>query len=344
MPANPAGKASDMAKRAVIGGGSGFVGTALTQALEADGYAVSVIGRHGPDARWDDPASIRRVVDGADLVIGLAGKSINARFTDRNREEILQSRIDTTRALHDAIAGAEHPPAVWMNASSAAVYRYALDRAQTEADTERDTGFLPDVTRAWEAELFRGDLPSTRRVALRITFVVGDGPAPALLFRLARFGVGGPQFDGWWFPHRRYRGIGPHPTEPRNPLGRRSRGHQRFSWIHIDDLVGAVRFIRDDARVSGPVNMSAPGVVDNRGLMRALRRVVGMPIGLPSWRFMLEPAMWVLRAEPDLVLNSRWIAPGVLEDAGYAFAFPELEPALRDVREKDSRTAPSSSG
>ncbi len=105
-----------------------------------------------------------------------------------------------------------------------------------------------------------------------------------------------------------------------------------------------MRFIRDDARISGPVNMSAPGVVENRGLMRALRRVVGMPIGLPSWRFMLEPAMWVLRAEPDLVLNSRWIAPGVLEDAGYAFAFPELESALRDVREKDSRTAPSSSG
>lgn len=333
-----------MAKRAVIGGGSGFVGTALKRALEADGFTVSVIGRRGPDARWDDPASILRVVDGADLLIGLAGKSINARFTDRNREEILRSRLETTRALHDAVARAEHPPAVWMNASSAAVYRYALDRPQSEADTEVDTGFLPDVSFAWEHELFRGELPSTRRVAMRITFVLGDGPAPALLFRLARFGAGGPQFDGWWFPHRRYRGIGPHPTEPRHPLGRRSRGHQRFSWIHIDDLVGAVRLIRDDPSLSGPVNMSAPGAVENRELMASLRRVVGMPIGIPAWRFMLEPAMWVLRAEPDLVLNSRWVAPGVLEDAGYAFAFPELEPALRDVRAKDARSASSSSG
>lgn len=321
-----------MTRRAVLGGGTGAVGAALKQALEADGYEVSVIGRRGPDARWDDPASILRVVDGADVVVGLAGKSINARFTDRNRDEILQSRLETTRALHDAIARAEHPPAIWMNASSAAVYRYALDRPQSEADTDVDTGFLPDVSRAWEAELFRGELPTTRRVALRITLVLGAGPATDLLFRLARFGVGGPQFDGWWFPHRRYRGIGAHPTEPRRPLGRRSRGYQKFSWIHIDDVVGAVRTIRDDERITGPVNLSAPGVVDNRGLMAALRRVVGMPIGIPSWRFMLEPAMWVLRAEPDLVLNSRWIAPGVLERAGYAFAHPQLEPALRDIR------------
>lgn len=326
-----------MAKRAVIGGGTGFLGTALKEALEADGYEVALIGRSGPDARWDDPASIRRVVDGADVLIGLAGKSINARFTDANRDEILESRLSTTRALHDAVSQAEHPPRVWMNASSAAVYRYALDRAQTEADTDEDGGFLPDVSRAWEAELFRGDLPGTRRVALRITLVLGDGPATNMLFRLARLGVGGPQFDGWWFPHRRYRGIGPHPTEPRQPLGRRSRGHQKFSWIHIDDVVGAMRLVRDDDGIAGPVNLSAPGVIDNRGLMAALRRVVGMPIGLPAWRFMLEPAMWVIRAEPDLVLNSRWIAPGVLDDAGYTWAHPDLEPALRDVRAASRR-------
>jgi NAD dependent epimerase/dehydratase family enzyme len=321
-----------MSRRAVIGGGSGFLGTALREALEADGYEVAVIGRHGPDARWDDPESVRRLVDGADLLIGLAGRSINCRFTDRNRDEILQSRVDTTRSLHDAVSRAEHPPAVWMNASSATIYRYALDRAQTESDSEFDTGFSPDVARAWEAELFRGELPRTRRVALRISIVLGDGDATELLFRLARFGVGGPQFDGWWFPHRRYRGIGPKPTEPEQPLGRRSRGYQRFSWIHLDDFVGAIRTIRDDDAVEGPVNLAAPGVVTHRGLMKALRRVVGMPFGLPAWRFMLEPAMWVLRTEPELVLKSRWIAPAVLEKAGYRFRFPALEPALEDIR------------
>ncbi|GAA5150108.1 TIGR01777 family oxidoreductase [Microbacterium pseudoresistens] len=318
--------------RAVIGGGSGFLGHALAAGLRADGYDVAVIGRQGPDARWSDQASVDRIVDGAALVIGLAGKSVNCRYTDANRDEILRSRIDTTRALGDAIRAAEHPPAVWMNASTATIYRYALDRAQTEDDTEVDGGFSPDVGRAWEAELFRGDLPATRRIALRTTIVIGPGaPVSDLLFRLARLGVGGPQIDGWWFPHRRYRGIGLAPTEPPAPGYVRSRGRQRFSWMHVDDFVDAVRFLRDHPGIAGPVNMSAPTQVDNRELMAALRRIVRTPIGLPAWRFMLEPAMWVLRTESELVLKSRWVAPAVLTRAGFAFRHPELEPALRDV-------------
>lgn len=326
-----------MARRAVIGGGSGTLGTALRTALEAEGYEVAVIGRHGPDARWGDPASVHRVVDGADVLIGLAGKSINARFTTENRDEILQSRVDTTRMLHEAVAAAEHPPAVWMNASSATVYRYAMDRPQTEADTDYDTGFSPDVALAWEDELFRGELPGTRRIALRITIVLGDGPAGDLLFRLARLGAGGPQIDGWWFPHDRYRGIGPNATEPNTPLGVRSRGRQKFSWIHVDDFVAAVLFLIDHPEVAGPVNLSAPEQVENRELMAALRRTVGMPIGVPAWRFMLEPAMWVLRTEPELVLKSRWVAPQVLTAAGFAFSHPQLEPALRDIRARAQR-------
>lgn len=317
-------------RRAVLGGGRGTLGGALARALTEDGYDVRVIGRNGPDARWDDPDSILRLVDGAQLVIGLAGKSVNARYTDENRSEILRSRVETTRALHEAIARAERPPLVWMNASTATLYRYALDRAQTEQDTDFDTGFSPDVGRNWEAELFRGDLPGTRRVALRTTIVLGAGPASHLFFRLARWGLGGPQYDGWWFPHRRYRGIGPRPTAHRHS-GIRSRGRQRFSWIHIDDFVGAVRFIRDHPEIDGPVNMAAPGAVHNRELMAALRSTVGMPFGLPAWRFMLEPAMWVLRTEPELVLKSRWVAPGVLTDAGYRFAHPELDEALRAI-------------
>lgn len=320
------------APRVVLGGGSGFIGQALKAAFEADGYEVAVIGREGPDARWDDPASVNRVVDGAEIVIGLAGKSVNCRYTDKNRNEILRSRIDTTRALREAIAQAKKPPTVWMNASTATVYRYALDEPQTEASTEFDTGFSPDVGLAWEAELFEGALPKTRRVSLRITIVLGDdGAATALLLRLAKLGLGGPQFDGWWFRHRRYRGIGPNPTEHPAQI-HRTKGRQKFSWIHIDDLVGAVRFIRDHPEISGPVNISAPEQVDNRTLMASLRRTVRVPFGLPAWRFMLEPAMWVLRTEPELVLKSRWVAPGVLTDAGFEFQHPELDGALRDLK------------
>lgn len=323
-------------KRAVLAGGSGFIGQALRRALEDDGYDVAVIGRNGPDARWDDPESVRRVVDGAEVLIGLSGKSVNCRYTSANRREILRSRVDTTRALREAVAQAERPPAVWMNASTATIYRYALDRPQTEADGDGDTGFSPDVGRTWEAEFFAGELPGTRRVALRTTIVLGAGPATDLFFRLARLGVGGPQYDGWWFPHQRYRGIGPQPTDPVRH-GIRSKGRQKFSWIHIDDVVGAVRFIRDTDDISGPVNLAAPRASDNRSLMAALRRVVGMPIGLPAWRFMLEPAMWVLRTESELVLKSRWVAPAVLSDAGYTFAHTELEGALRDIWSRRTR-------
>ncbi|MEV5068635.1 DUF1731 domain-containing protein [Microbacterium sp. LMI12-1-1.1] len=316
---------------AVIAGASGFVGQAIARAFADDGYDVRTIGRAGADASWTDRDGIRALVDGAAIVVNLAGKSVNCRYTDANRDEILRSRVQTTRALRTAIGDAGTPPPLWLNASTATIYRYALDRPQTERDGEVGTGFSADVARGWEDEFFAGSLPSTRRVALRMAIVLGDGPATRSLVRLARLGLGGPQYDGWWFPHRRYRGIGPHPTGDGRAPRHRSRGRQRFSWIHLDDVVGAVRFVRDDPRISGPVNLAAPGTSDNRGLMAALRRVVGAPIGLPAWRFMLEPAMWVLRTEPELVLKSRWAAPETLTGAGYEFTYPELEPALRDV-------------
>lgn len=316
---------------AVVAGASGFVGRALGAAFALDGCDVRTIGRTGADASWSDVAGIRDLVDGSAIVVNLAGKSVNCRYTDANRDEILRSRVETTRALRVAIAEAAAPPPLWLNASTATIYRYALDRPQTEGEGELGRGFSVDVARTWEEEFFAADLPSTRRVAMRMAIVLGDGPATRTLVRLARIGLGGPQYDGWWFPHRRYRGIGPHPTGDGRAPWHRSGGRQRFSWIHLDDVIGAVRFVRDDARITGPVNLAAPGASDNRELMATLRRVVGAPIGLPAWRFMLEPAMWALRTEPELVLKSRWAAPDVLTAAGYDFAHPELEPALRDV-------------
>ena len=316
---------------AVIAGGSGFVGRALARALSDEGWTVRGIGRNGPDARWDDPAALRRTLDGAELLINLAGKSVDCRYNDENRNEIYRSRIETTRVLREAIVDAVAPPALWMNASTATIYRYALDRPQTEREGELGTGFSVDVARNWEAEFFAGELPSTRRVALRMAIVLGDGPATNVLFRLARIGLGGPQIDGAWLQHRRYRGIGPSPSGDGRAPRYDSRGHQRFSWIHIDDVVGAVQFVRDQPEIAGVVNLSAPNPSDNRALMAALRRTVHAPVGLPAWRFMLEPAMWALRTEPELVLKSRWVVPETLTNAGYRFAHPELEPALRDV-------------
>jgi NAD dependent epimerase/dehydratase family enzyme len=318
-------------RRAIVAGASGFIGRRVVRELEADGYEVIRIGRSGSDVAWSDRDAVRHAVGSADVVVNLAGKSVDCRYTDRNRDEILRSRVETTRQLREAIADSATPPRVWLNASTATIYRYALDRPMTEEHGDLGTGFSVDVARNWEEELFAGDLPGTRRVALRMAIVLGDGPATSMLATLARVGLGGPQLDGWWFPHRRYRGIGPHPTGTAAPPMHRSRGRQRFSWIHIDDVVGVIRFLLEQDALEGPVNLTAPNPVDNRILMRTLRRAVGARVGLPAFRWMLEPAMAVLRTEPELVLKSRWVLPQRLLDAGYAFAWPALEPAIADV-------------
>lgn len=316
---------------AVVAGASGFIGRAAAAAFAADGYDVRLIGRSAPTG-WSDRAALVRAVDGADVVLNLAGKSVNCRYTDRNRDEILRSRVETTRALGTAIVAAARPPRVWLNASTATIYRHAMDRPQTETEGERGTSFSPDVARSWESAFFAGDLPQTRRVALRMAIVIGDGPATRLLFILARTGLGGPQHDGWSLPHRRYRGIGDHPTGTDTAPWHRTRGRQRFSWVHIDDVVAAIRFLRDHDDIGGPVNIASPHPSENRTLMATLRRIVGMPVGVPSTRWMLEPAMWALRTEPELILKSRWVLPDRLTQAGFTFRHPDLEEALRDVR------------
>ena len=315
----------------MVAGASGFIGQRLVRELQSDGFEVATIGRSGPDATWSDDQSVRALVDGADLLVNLAGKIVNCRYTDANRTEVLRSRVDTTRQLRQAVAASAHPPRVWLNASTATIYRYAMDRPMTEAGGDLGTGFSVDIAREWEDEFFSGDLPGTRRVALRMAIVLGDGPATAILVRLARFGLGGPQFDGWWFPHRRYRGIGAHPSGDGRAPTHRSNGRQRFSWIHIDDVMESIRFILSHEELAGPVNLSAPHPSDNRTLMATLRRSVGARLGLPAFRWMLEPAMWLLRTEPELVLKSRWVLPERLQQAGYTFVWPHLAPAIADI-------------
>ncbi|GLI28171.1 NAD-dependent epimerase [Agromyces rhizosphaerae] len=315
---------------AVIAGGSGFIGRAVAASFVEDGYEVRAVGRSSP-IRWDDPDVLRRAVDGADVVVNLAGKSVDCRYTDRNRDEILASRVRTTRALRDAIARADRPPHTWLNASTATIYRHSTDHPNTETGGELGSGFSVDVATSWERELFAGTLPATRRVALRMAIVIGDGPATRMLFALARSGLGGTQHDGWCPPHRRYRGIGERPTGSERAPWYRTRGRQRFSWVHLDDVVAAIRFIRDDERLAGPINVASPNPSDNRTLMRTLRRITGRPIGLPTTRWMLELGTWALRTESELVLKSRWVLPETLADAGFSFAHPDLEAALRDV-------------
>ncbi|SDZ04735.1 epimerase [Herbiconiux ginsengi] len=314
-------------RRVVLAGASGFIGARLAEAFREEGAEVALIGRAGPAARWNDAAAIAALVDGADLLINLAGKSVNCRYDAANRAEIFRSRLATTRALHDAVTAAAHPPRLWINSSTATIYRHADDRPMTESTGEIGEGFSVNVATSWEDEFFRGELAGTRRVALRMAIVLGDGSALTPILALARAGLGGPQFDGHWpaTPARRAAG-----TDHRFRRGSRG-GRQKFSWVHLDDVLGIIRFLDTRPEIDGPVNAAAPHPTDNRTFMASVRRAVGARFGLPTARWMLELGSFVIRTETELVLKSRWVVPERLEAAGYSFAFRDHETALADI-------------
>jgi NAD dependent epimerase/dehydratase family enzyme len=311
-------------RRVVLAGASGFIGRYLEHSFRADGADVRLIGRSGPDARWGDTTAITDLLDGADLLINLAGKSVNCRYGPANRAEILRSRVETTRELSNAILASEAPVALWINSSTATIYRHAEDRAMTEAAGEIGEGFSVSVAKAWEAEFFEAALPATRRVALRMAIVLGDGSALLPLLRLARFGLGGAQFDGPWWGSSEKKAAGAFHEY------RKSNGHQMFSWIHIADVLGIIRFL-ESSELSGVVNASAPHPLDNRQVMATLRRIVGAPFGIPAPRPLLEAGSFALRTETELLLKSRWVLPERLLEAGFAFEYPDFEAAVREI-------------
>ncbi|MHC5796261.1 epimerase [Lacisediminihabitans sp. FW035] len=311
--------------RIVIAGASGFIGQYLAREFRRQGSRVSLVGRSGADAAWSDPEAITALLDGAQLLVNLAGKSVNCRYTPANRAEILRSRVDTTRELAAAIRACVVPPPLWINSSTATIYRHAEDRPMTESTGEIGDGFSVGIARAWEEAFFDRDLPGTRRVALRMAIVLGDGSALAPLLALTRLGLGGAQLDGPWFSTAAQRAAGTfHEFRSRG-------GSQKFSWVHLADVLGIIRFVRSHPDIDGVVNVSSPNPSDNRTVMQTLRDVLGMPFGIPAPRWMLELGSAVIKTETELVLKSRWVLPERLREAGYEFEYPELGPAVRQI-------------
>jgi uncharacterized protein len=308
--------------RVVVAGASGFMGRHVVREFRMSGDTVTTIGRTDADARWGDADGIRDLVDGAEVVLNLAGKSVDCRYGAANRAEIVRSRVETTRELGAAIAASTRPPGLWLNSSTATIYRHAEDRAMTESGGELGTGFSVGVARAWEEAFFEAALPGTRRVALRTAIVLGDGGAFVPLKNLARLGFGGAQIDGPWFRSRRRVAAGTF-----HEYGARG-GRQKFSWVHLDDVVGVIRFLIGHPEIEGVVNVASPNPVDSITVMRSIRKAVGMPFGIPLHRWMLEPGAWAIRTETELVLKSRWVVPERLLDAGYEFLVPAIDDAV----------------
>lgn len=319
--------------RILIPGGSGQIGTVLARHFTAAGHAVTVLSRTPKPAPWQtlpwdglNEGPWVSELHRADAVIGLSGRIVNTRYTPKHRREILDSRVLPTQLLGRLIAQSPTPPKVWLNASTATLYREAFDGPQDEytgvlGDRPHECGtrepaslpetysFSVDVGARWEEALFAQPLPHTKRVALRISLVMSPNPGGFLSIysRIARLGLGGAQ----------------------------GSGRQRVSWMHELDFARAVDLLLARPEIadetSGIVNMAAPEAPTNAEFMRTLRRAWHMPIGIPAPEFVMRPAMWVIRTEPELAFKSRWVAPGVLLKHGFQFQFPSWQSAAADL-------------
>lgn len=305
-------------RRIVIAGAHGFMGTRFTELYSEAGDSVTTVGRRDADAVWGDTAAITRQIDGADVLVNLAGKSVNCRYNERNKAEIFRSRLETTAELGRAVAAADAPPPLWLNASTATIYRHADDRPQTEADGELGKGFSVDVATSWEKTFFDAARAGVRQVAMRTAITLGDGSALTPLVGLTRLGFGGPQLGGL-----------------------SGGGNQHFSWVHLDDVFRAMRFL-ETSDLDGVVNITSPNPSTNREVMATLRRVLGVPFGIPLPRIALELGAVAIRTETELILKSRWVLPKRLLDAGFVFEYPDLEGALRQILKRE--VAPVGSG
>jgi hypothetical protein len=293
----------------------------LARHFHAQGHEVTVLSRQPKAAPWQvllwngrDPGNWTAAVDGADVVINLAGRSVNCRYNPENRREMVESRVRSTRATGEAIARAANPPALWMNPSTATIYRHALDRAMDEAsgelggnepDAPETWRFSIDVATSWEREFFASATPRTRKVALRsaMTMSPDRGGIFDTLLGLVRTGLG----------------------------GKAASGRQFISWIHETDFVRAIDFLMAREDLDGCVNVCSPSPLPNTEFMRALRQAWGIPIGLPAAEWMLAIGAFFLRTETELILKSRRVVPQRLLDAGFTFNFADWPSAAGDL-------------
>ena len=317
--------------RIVMPGGSGQIGRMLAAFFQERGHHVTVLTRGPYTAPWQtvhwDGETLGEWVEtleGADACIHLSGKSVNCRATRKNRQALYDSRIGPTKLLHRAMESIENPPRVWMNASTATIYRHATPGTEFDRDMDEATGEIGGgelisahrraprkwdrtigLAKAWEAAFFSAPTPRTRKVALRTSLVFSPaaGNIFMVLSNLVRWGLGGTQ----------------------------GNGRQYVSWIHEEDFARAVEFLVEHEEIDGPVNLAAPHPLPNREFMATLREAWDMPNGIWAPAPVIALGAFFLRTEPELVLKSRRVAPGKLLEAGFAFRFPEWAEAAEDL-------------
>lgn len=289
-----------MQGKIVIAGASGFIGSFITEKLKQEGWQVVTIGRNEA-VNWQDNNALLAALEDAEVVINLAGKSVNCVHNNKNKKEILESRVSTTQVLNQAIGQCKQAPKLWINASGNAIYPRSYTKAMTEFDAIGDNTFMSAVCLAWEKALFENNLSQTRRVAFRTGIVLGkNGGILKTLEGLTRVGLGGQS----------------------------GNGKQMMSWVHIEDYFSIIKFVIKQKNISGGLNICAPESTTNKAFMKLLRKSLRIPIGLPAPAFAIKIAAPIIGTEASLALDSYHTISKVLPQEGYTFKFPDLQQSL----------------
>ena len=302
----------------VIPGGSGQVGAILERAFTAAGHNVVILTRNPKrpnEVAWDGSTlgAWTAEIDGCDVVINLAGRSVSCRYTPKNLREMMDSRVLSTRAVGQAIAASTTPPHVWLQASTATIYAHTFDTPNDETGTLGGTepgvpaywAYSVQIAKNWEHEQTKADTPKTRKAALRSAMIMSPDRSGIFdyLSWLTRLGLGGPV----------------------------AGGHQCVSWIHDQDFTRAVNYLITHDDLEGPVNLAAPEPLPQRTFMRTLRHAWQTPIGLPATKTMAAIGAFALRSDPELLLKSRRVTPTRLLETGFTFNHPTWDTAAHDL-------------
>lgn len=297
-------------KKIVIAGGTGFLGNALITYFQNNTETIIVLTRGENNiiknvkyVHWDAKTlgDWKNELDNADVLINMTGKSVDCRYHQKNKDLILSSRINSTKVLGQALQECKYPPKIWFNSSTATIYRHSLIKEMDEIDGEIGKGFSVDVATSWENEFFKTSTPNTRKVALRTSIVLGkNGGALPPILRLTKLGLGGKQ----------------------------GSGNQKISWIHEQDFCRSIEFIINNTNIKGVINVVAPNPITNKQFMKKLRQVLGIAIGIPTPRFILELGARIINTETELILKSRNVIPKKLQNRGFQFMYSDLEKAF----------------
>lgn len=293
----------------IIAAGTGFLGRNLEKYFLDKNYEVKILTRNPKrknEIFWDAKTIgiWKDKLEHADVLINLAGKSVDCRYNDKNRKEIYNSRIDSTRVLQKAIDECQNPPKIWLNASSATIYVHSETHLNTEKNGIIGDDFSMNICKSWEKEFFKKENQNIRKVALRTSIVLGknDGAFPKFK-QISKLGLGGKQ----------------------------GRGNQLMSWIHIDDFCEAVNFIIENENFEGAINITAPKPLSNENMMGQIRKKIKVSFGIPSPVWLLELASVFIKTETELMLKSRNVYPEILLENDFKFRYDTFEKTLEEL-------------